>query len=36
MKSYQYQSFDISENIIQLFGYSYVHVSGQRQADLER
>ena len=37
MKSYQYQSFDISEkNIIQLFGYCYVLVSGQRQTDFER
>ena len=37
MKSYQYQNFDISEKyIIQLFGYCYVHVSGQRHAGLER
>ena len=26
----------IGKYIIQLFGYCYVHVSGQRQADLER
>ena len=37
MKSYQYQNFDIlKKNIIPLFGYCYVHVSGQRQARLER
>ena len=37
MKSYQYRNFDISEKyIIQLFGYCYFHVSGQRQAVLER
>ena len=34
MKSYQYGNF--VKYIIQLFGYCYVHVSGQRQADLVR
>ena len=34
MKSYQYRNF--GKYIIQLFGYCYVHVSGHRQAGLER
>ena len=32
MKSYRY----FEKYIIQLFGYCYVHVSGQQQAGLER
>ena len=37
LKSYQYLNFDIfGKYIIQLFGYFYFHVSGQRHTGLER
>ena len=36
MKSYQSKFRDFGKYIIQLFGYCYVHMSGQRQAGLER
>ena len=35
MKSYQYLNYDILEKI-QLYGYFYVSVSGQRQTGLNR
>ena len=36
MKSYQYSNFDILEYMIQLDGYFYVNVSGQRKTALEK
>ena len=36
MKSYLHFNFEILENIIQLYGYFYVHVSGHRHNGLEK